>query len=77
MEDTIRDFKREAPGRSRNSTSTINAAAATIRRLEEKSFTAPLLEIRGAVIIIVDKLRQERALPARFIEKVQDHFAQE
>jgi len=47
MEETIRDFNREAPGRRRNSTSTINAAAAAIRRLEEKSFTAPLLELRG------------------------------
>src|SRR5580692_7757541 len=51
MEDTIRDFNREAPGRRRNSNSTINAAAA-IRRLEVGSFTAPLLEFREAMIDI-------------------------
>src|ERR1700736_5664816 len=47
IEKVIRDFKREPPGRSRKSASTINAAATTIRRLEEKSFTAPLLKPGG------------------------------
>jgi hypothetical protein len=71
MEDAIRDCKRDAPGRSRNSASTINAAAATIRRFEEKSFTATLLEFRGA-----SSYKLERPLPSRLIEKVQDHFAE-
>ena len=71
MEETIRDFKREAPGRRRNSVSTINAATAAIRRLEEKSFTAPLLEFRGA-----SSYELERPPPACLIEKVQDRLAQ-
>jgi hypothetical protein len=40
MEVIIRDFKREAPGRTRNSASRINAAVTATRRLEEKIFTA-------------------------------------
>jgi hypothetical protein len=71
MEKMIRDFKREAPGRRRNSASTINAAATTIRRLEEKSFTAPLLQLRGN-----SSYKLERTLPACLIEEVQDNLAQ-
>jgi len=40
MEPMIRDFSRDAPGRRRNKSSKITAAAIQ-RRLEEKSFTAP------------------------------------
>src|SRR5579864_6329309 len=47
MEKIIRDFKPEAPGRRKNSASRTNAAATTIRCLEEKCFTAPLLKIQG------------------------------
>jgi hypothetical protein len=57
MEKVIRDFKREeAPGRSRKSASRSNAAATTVRRLEEKSFTAPLLELRGASSFILQTI---------------------
>src|SRR5450631_3570932 len=77
MEDAIRDFKREAPGRSTNSSSTINAAAATIRRLEEKSFTAPLLEFRGASSWSAElSYELERPCPTCLVEKMQHHFAQ-
>src|SRR5271166_852223 len=34
----MRDFNRDTPGRNKNSSSTITAAAATLRRLEERSF---------------------------------------
>src|SRR5271169_5346103 len=71
MEEAIRDFRREAPGRKRNSTSSSKAAATTIRRLEEKNVTAPLLERRGA-----SSYKLEGALPPCLIEKVQDNFAQ-
>src|ERR1700686_2735713 len=71
MERVILDFKGEAPGRRRKSASRINAAATTIRRLEERSFTAPLLERRGA-----SSYKLERALPSCLIEKVQDNLAQ-
>src|ERR1700728_4935173 len=88
MEEVIRDFKREeAPGRSRKSASRSNAAATTIRRLEEKSFTAPLLELRGASSFILQTIslwkplyqlpdKLESTLPAGLIEKVQHNFAQ-
>src|SRR5271169_1490921 len=76
MDDTIRDFKREAPGRRRNSASTINAAAATIRGLEERSFTAPLLEFRGVSTTTFKLFHgSEGPLPPRLIEKVQNLLA--
>src|ERR1700727_1371133 len=55
MEKIMRDFKRDAPGRSRKSASTSNAAATAIRRLEERSFTAPLPDLRGALSQILIK----------------------
>ena len=70
----MRDFNREAPGRRTKSASTINAAATAIRRLEERSFTAPLLKLRGASSL---SYKLKRTLPARLIEKVQNDFAQE
>src|SRR5579862_3477900 len=46
IEAIMRDFKLEAPGRSAKSASRMNADATAIRRLEEKSFTTPLLNLR-------------------------------
>lgn len=71
MESTMRDFNREAPGRSQNSTSKMNAAAAITRRLEEKIFTTPSFQSRGDSFYNL-----ERALPLRLVEEVQDDLAQ-
>src|SRR5271166_486957 len=67
----IRDFSREAPGLSRNSVSTIKAAAAAQRCLEERIFTTPSIEIRGA-----SSHKLERTSPARLIKEMQDYLSQ-
>src|ERR1019366_6873417 len=73
MEEIMRNFKWEAPGRRRKSSSRINAAATTNRRLEERSFTAALLELRRTSS---SSYEVERTLPSSFIEKMQDNLAQ-
>src|SRR5215472_7262538 len=67
----MRDFSRDAPGRSRNSTRTINAATAATRRLEEKSFNVPSLDVRGA-----SSHGPERPSPASLIKEMDYHSAQ-
>src|ERR1700724_255843 len=72
IEKMIRDLNGEAPGRSKKRASRISAAA-TIRRLEEKNFTASLLDLRR---VSSSSYKLKRTLPPRFIEKVQDNLAQ-
>jgi hypothetical protein len=71
MEETTRDFKREAPGRKTNSSSTTTVATAIKRRLEE-TFTAPSLDLRGASFNNV-----QRSFPAGLVEEVQYDLAKE
>src|SRR5215831_18686724 len=71
IEEMMRDFSRDAPGRSRNRTSTINPATAKPRRLDEESFKLPSLDDRGA-----SSHELERSSPARFIKEVDYDSAQ-
>ncbi len=68
----MRDFKREAPGRSTKSANKINAATAH-RRLEENSFTrAPASNPRGASFYDL-----QRPFPAGLIEEMHYDLAEE
>src|SRR5438477_1478917 len=67
----IRDFRREAPGRTRNSASKIKIAAAT-RRLEEKNFTSRSRKTPGS-----SSHKLESSSPAGLVEEMHDHFAHE
>jgi len=65
------DLSRDAPGRTRKSNITTNTATTATRLLEEKIFTAPSLEVRGASFY-----RAERAFPFCLVKEVQDDVAQ-
>src|SRR5260370_37428443 len=71
MDMAIRDFNRDAPGRSRNNSNKMTAAANQLR-LEEKNFTTPSPRSRGFSFYDL-----QRPPPACLIEEVQHHFAQE
>src|SRR5579859_2735835 len=71
MERISRDFSRDAPGRIRNSATTIINSTVVTRRLEEKSFTAPSREVWGA-----SPDRLECSSPASLIEEMQNYLAQ-
>src|SRR5271163_4661675 len=62
IEFAIRAFRRETPGRTRNSPSRITAAAITTRRLERKSLNLPH--------------HVQRSPPPGLIEEVQHHMRQ-
>src|SRR5437879_10809482 len=68
----ILDFRRDAPGRTRNSASSTNAAAAAQRRLEEKIFTVLFTEDPSGSL---DDF--QRPLPAGLVKEVKNYFTEE
>src|SRR4029077_2536921 len=72
IEEMMRDLSREAPGLRRNRISSTNTAAAPHCRLEERSFTAPSLQVSGGSS---DKV--ERSTPPCLVEEVNHYLAQE